>query len=470
MLKLKIDHERNAGFIYRQVYEGIKEMIMQGRLTQGYRLPSKRVLAKDLGVSTNSVANAYEQLIAEGYLYSIEKSGYYVEAINPFKIHEQAVDQLPEELKEDETLEEDWLSFTHITTNVALFPFKKWIAAENHAIRNYRHYISGLNHFQGPYIVRESIRDLIAVTRGVSCFPEQLVLSTGTLPLINQILDMAEEGARIAIEDPGYSRMYTLLKNKNFTVIPIPLDDKGINMEVLEKEDPDYVFVTPSHQFPTGTIMPISRRIDLLNWAAGKPNRFILEDDYDSEFKYTTDNIPSLQSLDKNQKVIYCGTFSKTLLPSFRFSYAVLPIPVINRYKSLYREWIQGNNTLQLLALKHFIDKGDYSKHVRKMNLHHFSNRQLLISKLYEYFGEDVKINDIPAGLHFLAEFRTDKSYEEIMKRAVAEKIEIYDMRRFSFNSLDYGSDCKKLILGFANLDPDLIEESVARLYRAVAK
>src|SRR5699024_949011 len=151
---------------------------------------------------------------------------------------------------------------------------------------------------------------------------------------------------------------------------------------------------------------------DLLNWVSEKEDRYLIEDDYDSEFKYGTDNIPSLQSLDKNQKVIYMGTFSKTLLPSFRISYMILPIKLLEKYKQRYKYWLQGNDSLQLYTLKYFIESGEYSRYVKKMNSHYENNRMILIEALKNHFNEKIDIVDVPAGLHFIARFKTGRSYD----------------------------------------------------------
>ncbi len=272
---------------------------------------------------------------------------------------------------------------------------------------------------------------MIALSRGVVCEPEQIVIGADTQLLIQQLMEMQKKKTVIAIEDPGYARFYTLLKRMKFDVKPIELDEKGIDIRAVTASKANILFVTPSHQFPTGKIMPISRRIELLNWAAQGNDRYIVEDDYDSEFKYETDNIPSLQSLDRVQRVIYTGTFSKTLLPSFRISYMVLPLKILRKYRAHYADFIQGSNTLSLFTLHYFIENGAYAKHIKRMNHHYEMKRKSLIEQLQARFYHDIHIEDVPAGLHFLAQFRTEKTYDEIEESAKREKLEIYSMRRF---------------------------------------
>src|SRR5699024_7440529 len=195
---------------------------------------------------------------------------------------------------------------------------------------------------------------------------------------------------------PGYSRIYRILTSMDFDVIPTSLDKDGFNIHEAKQSDPTFLFVTPSHQLPTGTIMPISRRVDLLNWAAESEGRYIIEDDYDSEFKYETDNIPSLQGLDQNNRVIYFGAFSKTLLPSFRISYMVLPPDLLALFKKHYAEFIHGCSSLLLYTLHFFIKNGDYAKHVKRMNQHYELKRQQLIKELQATFQDKMHIHDIP--------------------------------------------------------------------------
>src|SRR5699024_4793689 len=308
---------------------------------------SKREFAKDLNISINSVTTAYEQLIAEGYVYSLEKKGYYIVELNAFMQENTNRKKLKESLIESRDKKRYNYSLSHMTTNSLHFPHKKWISYQRQVIKEHQYEISQLSHPQGPLEVRKAIRDLVKITRGINCYAEQIVIGTGTQPLIDQLVDLFKSDIKAGIENPGYARVRDMLIDKGINVVEIPLDNRGADIDAVKKENPTLQFLTPSHQFPTGIIMPISRRIDLLNWASEKENRYIVEDDYDSEFKYGTDNIPSLHSLDKEEKVIYIGTFSKTMLPSFRMTYMILPINLLELYKEKHKNWLQGNNSIQ---------------------------------------------------------------------------------------------------------------------------
>ncbi|QKY68287.1 PLP-dependent aminotransferase family protein [Lentibacillus sp. CBA3610] len=469
MIKFHINQSENANYIYQQIYERLKGFILEHKITAGDKLPSKRQLANELGVSINSVATAYDQLLAEGYIYTIERKGYFVETVGHFiNVPSLKEYKLPKYLKETSNHKKGWLSFSHIATDSSRFPFNEWMKSQQKAIKEHKREFAEITHPQGPFTVRRAISDMIALTRGVTCEPEQIVIGSGTQPLVHQLMAMQSSNIKIAVENPGYSRIFQLLKTLNLNVLPIELDKEGIDIGELKRTKPDFLFVTPSHQFPTGAIMPISRRVELLSWATMKEDRYIIEDDYDSEFKYGTDNIPSLQSLDQNRRVIYVGTFSKTLLPSFRISYMVLPPKLLEKYKYHYSDWIQGSNSLHLYTLHDFIQRGEYARHIKRMNQHYNKKRKHLINALRLKFQGNIHIKDVPAGLHFLATFNAEKSYEKINEKAQEEKLEIYTIKRFMLEGEVKRSSNIQLVIGFASIKQEDIAEAVDRLYRVV--
>jgi len=464
---LTIDKNKDANFLYHQLYERLKEIILEGQLKANEKLPSKRILAEQLDISLNSVTNAYEQLLAEGYIYTIERKGYFVETITKFiENNNLSHNNLPSDLKETFKDKNGWLSLSHMTSDISTFPFKKWLKCEQTAIESYQNNLSDMMHPQGPYILRKTICQMIGFTRGVVCEPEQIVISAGTQLLVQQLMMLQTYGTVFAMENPGYARIHNLVRKMKFEVLPISLDDQGINMEEIKASRANFVYVTPSHQFPTGRIMPISRRIELLNWAAQGDDRYIIEDDYDSEFKYETGSIPSLQSLDRNHRVIYMGTFSKTMLPGLRISYMVLPPELLREYRKVHADSMQSGNSTMLYSLHYFIKSGEYAKHVKMMNHKYESKRKILIKELINRFQDRIRIPDIPAGLHFLAHFQTDISYQEIEELVAKQKLEIYTLRRFMLKKDVDESNQKDLVIGFANLKEENIAEAVERLYR----
>lgn len=468
MLFFKIDKKDRKNYIYQQIYENIKQMILDHKLKANDKLPSKRKLANQFDISVNSVTNAYEQLLAEGYIYTIERSGYYVENLTELIREKQGGSTLTSDLKEEPIDRVGWLSFSHITANVCHFPFQEWLKCQQRALKNHKEELADIAHPQGPYLVRKTIAKFIALTRGVVCEPEQIVIGPGTQTLIQRIVQLDPNSGPIALENPGYARFYTLLKQMNVLVKPVDLDEQGIQMDKLHQTEANTVIVTPSHQFPSSIIMPITRRIELLNWAALAKGRCVIEDDYDSEFIYDADRIPSLQSLDRNQRVIYVGTFSKTLLPSFRISYMVLPPWLLRKYREYHIDLIQGNDTLSLFTLHYFIESGEYAKHIKRMNHFYKIQRKKLIKLLKKRFKSHINIIDVPAGLHIFVSFHTNKTYKEIEVAAKKEKLELYTMERFMLQKVNKDQQRIEMVLGFANIEEKDMKEAVERLYRVV--
>ncbi|HWK22987.1 MAG TPA: PLP-dependent aminotransferase family protein [Ureibacillus sp.] len=464
---IRIDFTSDHRFIYQQIYSQLRKQILQNELRAHSKLPSKRELAEILNVSINSVKTAYEQLMEEGYIYTVERVGYYVEEIQEFTLAGNTHEPFPPDLKEKTETRKGWLSLSHMNTNPQLFPFKKWLSCQAKIYDTYISSIGEMPHSQGPYILRQSIAEMLYRTRGITCEPEQIVLHGTSQGLLERLIYLQREST-FATENPGYARYHHLLKRFKINTHLVQLDINGIDVEYLTKTDANIVITTPSHQFPTGIIMPISRRIELLNWAAASEDRYIIEDDYDSEYKYQTDNIPALQSLDFNQKVIYMGTFSKTLLPGIRISYMVLPPKWLSLYKEHFALEIQPANILSLYTLQEFIDSGLLEKHVRKMTKHYETIRTLLIQQLQEQLGESIIIHDIPAGLHFLVEVLTEKSYTTIEEQAVLHKLELYTLKRFSLNTLPLIKKNRSIIIGFANIAPEDIPSAVERLKKVL--
>lgn len=463
-LQIQVNEKGKGRFIYQQIYRQIKEQILTHQVRAHHKLPPKRELAKSLAVSTNSVATAYDQLLAEGYIYTIERLGYFVEEIQRFDINDQVAPKFPEQLREQQDSREGWISLSHMNANPKLFPFRKWLNCQAKIYEEHMDELSEMPHTQGPYILRKNIANFIYATRGVKCEPEQIIIHATSQGLMERLLMLQSKNTAFAVENPGYARYYHLLQRHAFKTHLIPLDDCGIDVKYIEQTNAQFVITTPSHQFPTGVIMPISRRVELLNWASRDEQRYIIEDDYDSEFKYQTDNVPSLQSLDYNRKVIYMGTFSKTLLPGMRISYMVLPTKLLANYQRTFPLEIQPANNLALYTLNEFIESGQYERHIRKMTKHYEEIRTALIEELTNICSKKIVVYDIPAGLHFLIEVSTTKSYEEIEEAAQQQKLELYTLKRFSLNPLPLIQRNRLLVIGFANIQIEEVKEAIQRL------
>lgn len=457
---------RESGqFIYRQLYSQLKEDILAFKYESHEKLPSKRDMSQHLNISVNSVKAAYEQLLAEGYIYTEERKGYFIEPLEKLIIDPNA--QISLNVQEQQIEDAYDYSFSHMSTDISAFPVEVWTKLVKRVFENYDHELSSIPQIKGPIELRQSIAKLVSYQRGIQCHPEQIVIGSGTNILLTKLIQLLPDEIKIAVENPGYSRFRTLIRQTTAQLKPIALDHKGISIEAIKQAQPDATIVTPSHQFPMGIIMPVSRRIDLLNWAS-QTQSYIIEDDYDSEFKYETDNIPSLFSFDKNERVIYLGTFSKTLMPGLRMSYMILPINLVKQFDHYNLNMIPDFSTIHALTLNLMIKEGYYEKYVKKMHQIYGKKRETLITHLSNIFTNNIRIKDTRAGLHFIVEVNTPFSYQEIESRAKEMKLELYTLNRFSVKALEKNSSYKTLIIGFSKIKQEQIPQAVQRLKEVI--
>lgn len=458
--------QRKSGqFIYRQLYSQLKEDILAFKYESHEKLPSKRDMSQHLNISVNSVKAAYEQLLAEGYIYTEERKGYFIEPLEKLIIDPNA--QISLNVQEQQIEDAYDYSFSHMSTDISAFPVEVWTKLVKRVFENYDHELSSIPQIKGPIELRQSIAKLVSYQRGIQCHPEQIVIGSGTNILLTKLIQLLPDEIKIAVENPGYSRFRTLIRQTTAQLKPIALDHKGISIEAIKQAQPDATIVTPSHQFPMGIIMPVSRRIDLLNWAS-QTQSYIIEDDYDSEFKYETDNIPSLFSFDKNERVIYLGTFSKTLMPGLRMSYMILPINLVKQFDHYNLNMIPDFSTIHALTLNLMIKEGYYEKYVKKMHQIYGKKRETLITHLSNTFTNNIRIKDTRAGLHFIVEVNTPFSYQEIESRAKEMKLELYTLNRFSVKALEKNSSYKTLIIGFSKIKQEQIPQAVQRLKEVI--
>jgi len=458
--------QRESGqFIYRQLYSQLKEDILAFKYESHEKLPSKRDMSQHLNISVNSVKAAYEQLLAEGYIYTEERKGYFIEPLEKLIIDPNA--QISLNVQEQQIEDAYDYSFSHMSTDISAFPVEVWTKLVKRVFENYDHELSSIPQIKGPIELRQSIAKLVSYQRGIQCHPEQIVIGSGTNILLTKLIQLLPDEIKIAVENPGYSRFRTLIRQTTAQLKPIALDHKGISIETIKQAQPDATIVTPSHQFPMGIIMPVSRRIDLLNWAS-QTQSYIIEDDYDSEFKYETDNIPSLFSFDKNERVIYLGTFSKTLMPGLRMSYMILPINLVKQFDHYNLNMIPDFSTIHALTLNLMIKEGYYEKYVKKMHQIYGKKRETLITHLSDTFTSNIRIKDTRAGLHFIVEVITPFSYQEIESRAKEMKLELYTLNRFSVKALEKNSSYKTLIIGFSKIKQEQIPQAVQRLKEVI--
>ncbi|MBA4538128.1 PLP-dependent aminotransferase family protein [Bacillus aquiflavi] len=465
MFWIPIDRTMDMPLI-RQVYEQIRMRILHGELVAGECLPPTRELASSLGISRNVVVEAYEQLIAEGYIEAQQGSGTYVaegayldkqEKLNCFTFFDK------QQIKEETN---DVIDFRSGLPALDMFPRKMWGQIAKQVCIDTSHSIFGYGYPEGRIELRHILARYLKRTRGVYCHSDQLVITSGATQGLSLIASLLlSPGDEVIIEDPITHEIQTIFTSPGSTLHPIPVDEQGMKTDLLPaNKRPSFIFVTPSHQFPLGGVLPIQRRIQLIQFAR-TTDCYIVEDDYDSEFRYHGAPISSLQGLDPD-RVIYIGTFSKILSPALRLGYLILPPSLTKRCKDL--KWFTDLHTpsLQQLTAARFIKDRHLERHIRKMKKIYQGRRDHVKKCLAEQFGHHVNILGDSTGLHLIAEFQnitfSDQKVEEIIKKY---KVKIYPVEQ---HTIQKGTHQNKVIIGYGNLTIEEIEEGIRRLKEAL--
>lgn len=446
--------------LYVQLYEYIKKEIKDGTISAFTKLPAKRKLAGYLQVSKNTIEAAYEQLLAEGYIESISRKGYFVcefEQMMDVEGSEAEVEEIP--FREGNYT----FDFTQTGVDTNTFPFTTYRKLINDVWQPHNNDLLFLGHPQGELSLREEIANYLYESRGVRCSASQIVLGAGTQILVKLLFQLLK-GSNYAVENPGYHRKMVVFEQGEKKVQMLSLDRDGICMADLENSDANVVFVTPSHQFPCGMIMPITRRTQLLQWAKKEEDRYIIEDDYDSEFRYSGKPIPALQGLDTDGKVIYMGTLSKALLPSLRMSYIVLPKNLIKKYQKEYLFYTQSVSRMDQEVIRKFLNEGYWEKHIHKMRVVYRKKRNRLVFEIEKYFSNRVEVIGEDSGLHILLKVHNGMREEELIKAAAKYSIKIYPVSTY------YKDDTAPenvVLLGFAILSEEEIAKAIQLLHKA---
>ncbi len=446
--------------IYEQLYKHIKNEIEQGALIQNEKLPSKRKLAEHLKISAVSVETAYAQLLTEGYIRSVEKSGYFVDAapFPPFKATPLVTSLIPivHEPHYD-------IDFKTSVVDTELFPNTVWAKLARTVLSENTHEVLNVMHPQGQRNLREAIAVYLFRFRGIQADPEQIVVGAGSEMLYTLLIQLLGRNHLFATENPGYLKIRQILQANELDPIAIPLDQQGISVDKLSKSSAHVVHVTPSHQFPSGIVMPIKRRMELLEWANESLNRYIIEDDYDSEFSVTNQPIPALQGLDHHEKVIYLNSFTKSIAPSLRIGYLVLPLHLLKKYRENQTFGACTVPAFEQAILAKFMMEGYFERHLNRMRIAYKKKRDYLIERLIAS-GIAGK-NDIigsDAGLHFLLKVRNGMSEEALIQEAKNASIRLYGLSEYMIGK-EVSSE-PTLVVGYSGLTESLIDQAIERL------
>ncbi|OWR32588.1 GntR family transcriptional regulator [Saccharibacillus sp. O23] len=479
--------------LYLQLYDHIKTEIRGGRISAGSRLPSQRRLALHLSVSRNTVDSAYQQLLSEGYLYSEPRRGLFVAELPDLKTqphtlsedaktsaqvrqpapvgpdsHAMANRMIPAEKNRFSSAASETPSakydFRNGSVDARHFPYRLWrqfsismLSADNARLLQY-------GHPQGELELRRQIADYLYQSRGVHSSAEQIVIGAGTQWLLDILCRLLGRDTLYGMEEPGYPRVRTIFEDCGRPPAAIRLDDSGVRIDELLRSGAQAVYVTPSHQFPTGIVMPVSRRLELIEWAKTHGGT-IIEDDYDSEFRYEGRPIPSLHSLDHHGNTVYLGTFSKSLMPSVRIGYLVLPDKLMDVYRRRGHHYKQTASRMDQHTLTMFMQSGEWARHLNRMRNLYKKRYTALHAAIRSHMGTRMRVIGASSGLHLLLEPNNGMTEQELIASAEQAGVRVYPVEEFHMNRPEQAQ--ARVLLGYAGLSEEEIGEGIKRLAEA---
>lgn len=482
--------------LYEYLYECLKKDILEGRIAAGEKLPSKREMALLHDISVKTVENAYGQLIAEGYLEAMEKRGYFAAKVSHenYHIHRGEKERNEKSACRSETQAEKncglesrgresrkqeagegssaplpcFADFTSSnTTTCAKFPLSRWNRVMRETLSSQDVLLLQTAPFQGVEKLRREISAYLSRNRGMEVDPECILVGAGTEYLYGRLLRLLQKD-RYAVEDPGYRKIARIYRDSGAECCYIPVDESGICTEKLRESGAEVVHVSPGYHFPLGTVMPIARRQELLAWASEAPGRYIVEDDYDCEFRYSGRPIPSIQSMDRQQRVIYLNTFNKTLSPALRVGYMVLPEPLMACYEQSMNYYSNTVSSFEQFALAEFMEKGYFERHISRMRKYYREYRERIRLILKESVLPISKTGGDEAGTRILVELVTTLSDAQIKQEAAKVGIKLECLSEFCQERKEMFAHT--LILNYADMDETVMKEAIGRLAHIFSK
>ncbi|UHA75119.1 MocR-like pyridoxine biosynthesis transcription factor PdxR [Paenibacillus sp. 481] len=477
MLLAPLLDEQSTSPYYIQLYEYFKHEIIAENLTAGTRLPSLRKLAEQLNISTTPIELAYQQLLAEGFIESRAKSGYYVQALHPIyqrtDHHWGQTGQMNQAAARAITARDPhyYRYDFHISKNdFSIFPYRIWKNLLQEHLANPQ--LLQYGDPQGEPALRQSIATYLRQFRGLRCTAEQVVIGADQYILASllSLLLKNHSGNRIGIEDPGYHLLPATFLKHGYEVVPIPLQEDGLCIDHLYSSKAKVVYTSPSHQFPRGITMPIQKRMQLLEWAK-QTDGFIIENDDDGEFRYHGRPIPSVQGMVKDAPVIYLGGFSQVIAPALCIHYMVLPKFMLYAYHQLKWDLYLEHSASRLnqIALHHFFEKGYFDKHLRKMRLLYRRKHDQMIQSIQQHMGDRAVVTGKDAGFHLMLKIEHERSEAELVQLAKEAGVRIAPMS-FTWWGKDKCDEhgivpkVHEFIVGFGGIDEDNIDDGIRTL------
>lgn len=450
---------RGAMPLYEYLYRCIREDILSGQLVAGERLPAKRALAEHLQISVITVESAYEQLVAEGYAHAENRRGFFVAEVE----RRSAVPESSTCPARDR--ERAWrLDLRSSRVDGSRFPSAIWAKLTRQVLSEDRSaFLQPVPH-QGLPALRKAIAEDLRDFRGMSVSPEQIVIGAGAEHLYMLLAQLLGKEGAFALEDPGYVKIRQVYESCGVRCCPIPVEQQGVDMEALQAVDVRVAHISPSHHYPTGIITTIGRRQALLRWAEEK-DCFIIEDDYDSEFRFTGRPIPPLRSIDASDRVIYMNTFSKTISPSMRVGFMVLPPKLLARYRRELGFYACAVPALEQHVLARFLSGGWYEKYIARMKKEYRLRRTAVLEAFRtSSFAERITIMEQGAGLHFLLKLETKQSENGLRRRAEELGVQLSFLSEHA--ALPSGRYDHTLVVNYAGLETERLKEAMELLGR----
>ena len=460
MLTYDLD-QRDGLPLYEYLYRCIRSDILSGKLTAHQRLPSKRALAEHLRISVITVEGAYQQLEAEGYVYTQPKRGFFICPVET-PLSPSAQPSIPAEPSPPV-----WnLDLSRNQADVSLFPTATWARLTRQVLAE-DNFLAPAPH-QGLFSLRQAIAEDLRHSRGMAVLPEQIVVGAGAEYLYLLLAQLFGPNAVFAVEDPGYPKIRQVYQKHGAACIPVPMDRQGLVPDALAASGANVAHISPTHHYPTGIVTPIGRRQALLRWAE-ETGGFIIEDDYDSEFRFVGRPIPTLQSIDTSGRVVYMNTFSQTISPSMRVGFMVLPLRLLEQYRRELDFYACTVPVMDQHVLARFLSGGHFEQHLSRMRKEYRSRRTAVLDAFQTSpFSHRITIAEQGAGLHFL--LRLDTSQTDDALRRKAEKLGV----RLGFLS-DYAAASvpdfsHTLVVNYAGLEPARLQETMNLLANVFAE
>lgn len=444
--------------LYEQIYEYIRDEIRRGAIRRGDRLPSTRLLAEHLDVSRSTAQLAYEQLLSEGYIESVPCKGYFVCQIDEL----YCLDRQPADRREPAPRGESRFRYDFTPNGIDLdhFPFAVWRKLNREVLQADEKELFHLGDAKGERELREVISVYLHQARGVRVRPEQVLVGAGNDYLLMLLSRLLGTGRRIAMESPTYRHAWDIFERLGYECAAVPVDRYGMDVKKLGESGADVAYVMPSHQYPLGIVMPVRRRQELLRWAEEKEGRYLIEDDYDSEFRYVGKPVPSLQGSDQSGRVVYIGTFSKSIAPAIRISYLVLPEGLLDRYEQAGRSFSSTVSRIDQRVLQLFMERGYYERHLNKMRALYKSKHDLLLSEIRKLSCVE-QVTGHHAGVHLLLRLRPGDSEAERIEQAARAGVKVYPLSEYCIDR----TGCEPtILLGYATMTEEEIRAAAALL------